>query len=170
MWLLRPRVVREFRNHLSTVRRDEPYFMSVVNSVDRVHDDPILKKFWRKGQLVVNKKYLHPYQVNIPGEYGAVDRWFLLDTDLDPKRPWDLNTVIPVFALAMVMGEKPNREWLIYAHSPLKDRNNVQITVPGYGQITVNVSAEGSFYSVKEKGKQVLRIVAGGSTRLKGIN
>jgi len=154
MWLLRPRVVREFRNHLATVSQDEPHFMSVVRSVDRVHDNSVLKKFWRSGELVANREKIHPYQTNIPDEYKSIDRWFLLDTDHDPKRPWKLDTEIPVYAIALALGEKPNREWLIYAHSPLKRYGAVSVKLPGYISVTVKSTPDGNFFHVKE-GKQV---------------
>lgn len=157
MWLLRPRVVREFRNHLSKVTHDEPYFLPVVNSVDRVHDNPVLKKFWRKGQLVANTNHKHPYQTNIPNEYKNVDRWFLLDNSLLPKRPWKLSTKIPVFAMALVTGEKPKREWLVYAHSPLKAYSGVKVLIPGYSSIEMDVAPEGVFYHVVEK-KTIARL------------
>ena len=157
MWLLRPRVVREFRNWHDTLSNAEPYFLSIVRSVDRVHNEPVLRKFWRKGRVVANKAHIHPYQSNIPDEYKDVERWFLLDTHLDPARPWTLSTEIPVFSLALVLGEKPEREWLVYAHSPRIDRENVRITVPGYGRITVNVSTSGCFYHLLEKDNRVIR-------------
>ncbi len=159
MWLLRPRVVREFRNHLSKVTKDESYFISVVNSVDRVHDNPILRKFWRKGKLVANYNNRHPYQTKIPSEYNAVDRWFFLDTNLDPKRPWALTTYIPVFSIALVIGTAPEREWLVYAHSPLKSFGNVRVTIPDYAPVDISVSPSGSFYSVMEKNKVITKIV-----------
>jgi hypothetical protein len=105
--------------------------------------------------LVPNHAHQHPYQVDIPEEYKNVDRWFLLDTNLDPPRPWKLDTEIPVFSLALVDGEKGNRRWLVYAESPLQDRQNVEITIPDYGKITVNVSVGGSFYLVDEKSKKI---------------
>jgi hypothetical protein len=109
--------------------------------------------------LVANRKYPHPYQSDIPAEYQSKDRWFLLDTDLDPARPWTLNTEIPVFSLALVLGNSPEREWLVYAHSPLNEIRNVNIAIPGYGSVTVNVTASGCFYHVLEKGKVVERIL-----------
>ena len=159
MWLLRPRIVREYRNHTDTLSNAEPYFLSIVNAVDRVHTNPILRKFWRKGELVANRKYPHPYQSNIPAEYQSKDRWFLLDTDLDPTRPWTLDTEIFVFSLALVLGNSPEREWLIYVHSPLKERDNVKIAVPDYGPVTVNVMPTGCFYHVLEKGNVVKRVI-----------
>lgn len=151
MWLLRPRVVREFRNHLAVLSQDETYFLSVVNAVDRVHNHTVLRKFWRKGRLVANPGYEHPYQVDIPSEYENVHRWFLLDTDLDPQRPWTLNTTIPVFSLALMLGEKPNREWLVYGHAPLGDQSGVRIVVPDCATIEADISPRGAFFHVIEK-------------------
>jgi hypothetical protein len=157
MWLLRPRVIREFRGNDGSVLRDEPYFLSVVKSVDRVHNDPTLKRFWRKGKLVANKNFVHPYQVKIPSEYKTMERWFLLDTNLDPIRPWSLHTDIPVFAIALLIGNKPDREWLVYGHSPLKGRSEVKIFIPDYQAVELDISQGGSFYHVVEN-KTVTKI------------
>ncbi len=155
MWLLRPRTVREFRGWQDTLAQAENYFLPIVEAVDRVHRNPTLREFWRKGSLVANRAGTHPYQTVIPAEYQNVDRWFLLDTSLDPKRPWELGTPLPVFALALVMGNAPNREWLIYAHSPLGPRQSVQITIPEYRPVTINVAMAGSFHRVGEKDQRV---------------
>ena len=54
------------------------------------------------GQTYTPKRYWgyrahrHPYQKDVPKEYHDSDRWFLLDTNLDPPRPWDMHTNIPV--------------------------------------------------------------------------
>src|SRR5512136_2655388 len=99
MWLLRPRVVREF---------------------------------------------------HIPEEFRARDRWFLLDTNLDaprpwtfvppklgkltpggfvePQHPWEQTTKIPVYSLALVKGQSPQRRWLLYGHSPWGPRKSVEVT------------------------------------------
>lgn len=151
MWLLRPAVVREFRGNNSVFSEDEPYFLSAVKAVDRVHNHPILKKFWRKGRLVANENHQHPYQTAIPPEYKNAARWFLLDTDFDSKRPWTLETDIPVFSLALVLGEKPTREWLVYAHSPLREIHAVTVTLPGTTTIKLDVTPGGNFYHVVEK-------------------
>jgi hypothetical protein len=132
--------------------------MAVADAVEMVHNNHILKKFWRKGQLVVNNIGQHPYQTNIPGGYKKVDRWFMLDTELDPLRPWALKSELPVFSLAMVIGEPPEREWLIYAHSPIKDRQGVRISIPGYGQIIMDVKTAGNFCHILEKNKEVNQI------------
>jgi hypothetical protein len=158
MWLLRPRVVREFRAYQDTLAQAEPYFLPIVNAVDRVHKNATLSDFWRKGELVPNRSQSHPYQTIVPKEYQSSDRWFLLDTSLDPKRPWELGTPIPVFALALVKGNGSQRQWLVYAHSPLGARRDVQISIPGYSAVKVNVSVSGSFYLVDEKSQRVQQI------------
>lgn len=160
LWLLRPRVLREYRGYTSrgwadSMEKIKPWFSQLAKNVDHVYQNDTLKYFWRKGTLVPNHAHEHPYQTNIPEEYEKVDRWFLLDTNLDPPRPWKLETKIPVFSLAFVTGEKNNRRWLVYAHSPLQDRKNVEITIPEYGKITVDVPVAGAFYEVDEKTKQV---------------
>jgi len=37
MWLLRPRLVREFRNWIDPMDTMQPYFEPVLTAVDRVH-------------------------------------------------------------------------------------------------------------------------------------
>lgn len=151
MWLLRPRTVREFRGWQDTLEQAESYFLPIVEAVDRVHRNPTLREFWRKGALVANRAGSHPYQTAVPAEYQNVDRWFLLDTSLDPKRPWELGTPLPVFSIALVKGNAPQRQWLVYAHAPLGARQGVQVTIPGFRAVAINVAVGGSFYLVDEK-------------------
>jgi hypothetical protein len=155
LWLLRPRSVREFRGWTEKRSVQEPYFLAVVNAVDRVHADATLRRFWRKGQLVANRAHEHLYQVDLPPEYKKKDRWFLLDTSLDPKRPWKLDTELPVFALALVLGQAPEREWLVYAHAPLGGKRDVEVTVPGFGPAKIDAAPAGVFYRVDEKTRKV---------------
>jgi hypothetical protein len=172
MWLMRPRVVREFRGHTEAVEYAGPYFDAILRAVDRVWSEPILQRFWRDGTLVVNPKGKHPFQADIPAEYKDAQRWFLLDTNLTPKelRPEEFDNArpparqleIPVFALALVMGKAPEREWLIYAHSPRYARTHVAITLPGFGPITVDVPQSGSFFRLTEKDKKLQTVIQGG--------
>lgn len=155
LWLLRPRVVREFRGYQDTLAQAEPYFLPIVAAVDRVHNNPTLKDFWRQGELVVNRAHPHPYQASVPKEYQKIDRWFLLDTSLDPPHPLELGNQLPVFSLALVKGRAPQRQWLVYAHSPLMGRDKVKVTIPDYQPVTINVAVAGSFYVVDEKTRQV---------------
>jgi hypothetical protein len=148
MWLLTPRVIREFRG--STVPRAEcaADFEALVAAVDRVWTNPVLKRFWRRGALVPNRSRGHPYQARVPERWKNADRWFMLTTSLDPPAPWKLDTELPVFSLARVIGEGKDREWLLYAHAPVKARTNVGIEIPGYGTVNVDVTRGGSFHLV----------------------
>lgn len=159
MWLLCPRAVREFRGWTDTVANAEPYFLPILAAVDRVYHNPILRRFWRQSQLVPNRAHPHPYAANLPPDYRAADRWFLLDTDLDPPRPWTLSTEIPVFALARVLGQPGGREWLIYAHAPLGERQGVTVTLPEYGQVRIDVTPAGVFYHLRERGRRLQRVL-----------
>ena len=105
-----------------------------------------------------NRAHRHLYQASIPLEYANEDRWFLLDANVNPRFPWDVVTEISVFGLALVKGAPPTREWLVYAHSPLGDRKNVRLTVPGYGVINVDVTVGGSFFVVNEKTRTVEQV------------
>ncbi|MDI9444103.1 MAG: hypothetical protein QM844_08050, partial [Planctomycetota bacterium] len=164
LWLLRPRAVREFRGHATPLAPVEPYWMETVKAVDRVWNNEPLAEFWRRGALVANTAHPHPYQVGIPPEYATIPRWYCLDTNLDPPRPWDLTTNLPVFALALVlggggagdagdaggMGAAAGRRWLVYAHAPLADRCGVEVAIPGFRKITVDVPRRGAFYLVDD--------------------
>jgi hypothetical protein len=94
----------------------------------------------------------------VPREYQNEDRWFMLDTTLDPQRPWSLGTELPVFSLALVTGKTPARQWLVYAHAPLAPRSNVGITIPEYGAVRTDVSVGGSFYLVDEASRRIQAI------------
>lgn len=150
MWLLRPRVVREFRSHTTPLKPVEPYWMETVRAVDRVYADATLEEFWRHGELVPNRAHRHPYQSGIPEKYADIHRWYMLDTNLDPERPWGQKTNLPVFSLALVLGKQGSRRWLLYAHSPLKDRKAVGIRIPDFGMVSVDVPRSGAFYVINE--------------------
>ncbi|MEX0702644.1 MAG: hypothetical protein WD069_11160 [Planctomycetales bacterium] len=160
MWLLRPRVVREYRNHTDTVEKAGAYFEPIMAAVDRVHRDATLREFWQRGALVPNRAAKHPYQELVPEEYRDRDRWFLLETSLTPERPWKLDTKIEVFAVALALGEKPARRWLVYAHAPLGARDDVSITLPEFGDVTADVPVAGGFWLVREKGREVTPLPA----------
>ena len=160
LWLLRPRVVREFRGSTTPLEPWQPFFDRLLLAVDRVYADATLKEFWRHGKLVPNRAHAHPYQENVPEKYRRADRWFLLDTCLDSPRPWDRRTNIPVFSLALARGPEESRRWLVYAHSPLENRQDVTITVPDFGKITVDVPRAGSFYLVDGPAEKLTPVVA----------
>lgn len=157
LWLLRPRVYREFRGSITPRTPWQPFFDRMIASVDRVHENETLKEFWRHGKLVANKAHRHPYQVDIPVHLKNVHRWYLLDTNLDPKRPWEPKTNLPVFSMALAIGEEGARRCLLYAHSPLEDRKAVEIRIPGFRKVRVDVPRRGAFFEVNEKTGEVSR-------------
>jgi hypothetical protein len=161
MWLVRPRVLREFRGHGQPREPFQAYWDVIVRCVDRVWQDKTLRRFWRKGRLVPNRQHEHPWQADVLAKYKSADRWFLLDTSLDAPRPWNNATKIRVFALARVMGEKPARQWLVYAHAPLGEEKGVEIHVPGYRGIKVDAAVAGSFYLVSETDGRVEAVTDG---------
>lgn len=144
MWLLRPRVVREYRSWTTPpLENPERYFYSVINSVDRVHNNAILRQFWRSSSLVPNRAKKHFYSgCDLPG-YENADRWYLLDSPNNGTsgpctwnartQDWNVQAAFgmdelhhsvcpelenPVFALARVQNEPPSRQWLVYAYTP----------------------------------------------------
>jgi hypothetical protein len=150
LWLVQPRIVREFRGHSERRSDYEPYFRAVLRGVERIHRDPDLRRFWEQGKLVVASHREHPYQTDLPGGWGARGRWFLLRTSVDPSEPWKLDTPLTVFALAHGMGEKPHRRWLIYAHAPAGLARQVTINIPDFSGLQVDVPPRGAFWVVEE--------------------
>jgi len=186
LWLTRPRVSREFRG--STQENDaivRPYWEALLEMVELVHDNELLGDFWRHGQLVPNPAHAHPYQWQLPEALKDEQRWFLLDCDTHPdlydgtykdyyslhrspmQGKWDrfrrTYEHIPVYALALVRGRKPEREWLVYAHATLAAQADVGITIPEYGQIRADaISRSGTFLLVAERDRSVTVVHRGG--------
>jgi hypothetical protein len=61
--------------------------------------------------------------------------------------------------LARSIGEKGSREWLVYAHAPVKPLTAVAIDLPEFGKVTVEVPPRGAFYLVKEQDRSVSPVV-----------
>jgi hypothetical protein len=151
MWLVRPRVVREFRDWTQSWDDVKDYFLALAGAVDEIHKNPILRDWWRYGELIPNRRHQHPYRDDIPFEYRNEDRWFLLDADTNlPPNSMRLSSEIPVFSLALVRGKPPKREWLVYVYSPLRDRKSVSVMIPEYMSITVDVPVGGAYFVVAE--------------------
>ena len=84
MWLMRPRAVRDFRGWTEpwddqvgedgriTHEGGGPYFLPIAQAEDRVHTNPTLRQWWRKGELTSTRAHKHPYQSAIPDEWKAV--------------------------------------------------------------------------------------------------
>ena len=160
MWLVRPRIVRMYRDWDQGRPEILPWLNPIMNAVDRIYTNPVLRSFWRNSALVANTSRQHPYQSDIPPEYSAVNRMFLLNTNLDPVQPWSLDTQFPVMSLARVKGVSPTRQWLLYAYAPLGSKIQVQIAIPDYELVTVDVALKGSFYLIDESTKMITPVIA----------
>ena len=160
MWLLRPRVVRRIPRqcHAFDARQ-------AVLDGDRQSRRPefMLREFSRISgvtarSLPTTTPGAHPYQIDIPEKYSNVPRWYLLDNNLDPPRPWGPQTNIPVFSLALKRITPEGPRYLLYAHSPLQDRTNVHITIPGLRKVTVDVPRRGAFFVIDESTAEILML------------
>lgn len=157
MWLLRPRVVREFRPYNDTVKKNEAYFYSVLDSVNFVYENDVLKKFWRKGANVVNTNVEHPYTVNISKSIRFERKWFLLNNDKN-NPVGNNNGEIRVYNIALSLGNKPNREWLVYSFSPKKVYTDCKVQISD-AWVSVNSSQSGIFsHIVENKGYTVTEL------------
>jgi hypothetical protein len=169
LWMLVPRVAREFRHSIDNRSRWWAYFEQIIAGVQRVHSDPVLRKFWRNGELVPNPARIHPFDRELPAKWADTSvypRWFNLKTSADnPALPDYIRPgsgyrlQMPIWTLARVIGSKPNREWLVYSHAPLGELKDVRVTIPGFADITVpKVAIEGSFYHVVEATGKVTEV------------
>jgi hypothetical protein len=143
MWLLRPYIVREFRKWTDTVDNQGAYFAVIAEAVERVRRNSELRKFWERGRLIPNRSKPHPYHIAVPAIFQRSERWYLLDTSLG--RPATPTSPVNVFALALELGEGEDKEALVYAHSPIGARDNVVVSVPGFGKYLLRVEVEGTF-------------------------
>lgn len=150
MWLLRPRAVREFRNPQDDRIRFGGYFKAILAAVARVHEEATLADFWHNGRLLQNTNGGHPYETALPAELAARPRWFLLDAAANPPRPWELATPLRVFSIALELGEKPRRRWLIYAFCPQDAAVDTEVQIPGATRQRVQALRGGSFTLVNE--------------------
>ena len=186
LWLLQPRAARFFHLEHTAVQYAMPYFERTMSAVDRVWANDTLSRFWRDSELVSLEDVTHPFtSEQIPG-FESSKRWYFLRNNLDnyldggalvtpcyyddASRKWifNLHPTNPVyagcpndirsFAVARQRGVAPNREWLIYAFTPVAAAADSQVTfpnyevqLPGYGPVTFGtLSRRGGFVHVKE--------------------
>ncbi|MFW6133088.1 MAG: LamG-like jellyroll fold domain-containing protein [Planctomycetota bacterium] len=152
LWAARPRVLREFRGGATRDAYYQKTWEVYLDIVDRVWKTPDLQPFWKYGELVENPEIIWQ-----PSNQGAqLKRWYLLHSDVNPPADtwpqiWKSSSIkLRVFPMAIELGEAPERRWLLYAHAPLGAVAQAPITLPGYGEVTVDVSRSGSFYIVDE--------------------
>ena len=157
LWFLRPNFVRQ--DSALTQREElQKAFQEVSDSVELIHYNSQLTDFWRNGTLVKNGT--SDLNTNIPTQYENDPRWFLLDTDANPKRPWTSDTAINVWAFALVEGEAPDREWLLYVQSPDGNKTDVTVSVPGYKDVLVDSTAKGSFIILNESADVPVKVLS----------
>jgi hypothetical protein len=153
LWTLRPRALRHFAS--TVVRPQEVYgnhawWDATADAIDRVWNNATLREFWRASALVVRTDREHPYQTSVPEEYASVNRMSLLKTDREPLGTWALTTTLTTYAMARVLGTMPNRRWLVYVWTIPDDIDDVVVTIPDYGDVTLDGTTGGSFYVVDE--------------------
>ncbi len=153
LWLARPRILREFRLSAHDRELYLEYWDETLDAVREVHRNEDLRRFWRKGSLVTNRAHPHHFSINLYPGYtdDDVDRNFLLEVSTNPQRPWNNKTEIEVWALVLVLGEAPKREWLLFAYAPLRSQQDVTITIPDCGTVTIDIPrGNGDFWLVRE--------------------
>ena len=179
LWSMRPRVMREFRYPVSNEDAyDRATFMSIVRSVDRVWNNATLKEFWRFGDLVKSEAF-RPANQRVARElrfYSRVDALLPVDVNPDRKgwpRIWHFKAnkrppvKLRVMAMALKLGEKPDRRWLVYAHAPLGAVSAPKVTIPDYQQIELpQVARSGSFFLVREGDDVAQTLIPGGPAEL----
>ena len=171
LWATRARSFREFRWPPSDRHAyDEGIWNTLIDVVDRPWKNKTLREFWRFGELVPNPDQKHPFPISEdqPEWIKELDRWYLLTCDANPPRKeWNHHTKLNVFALAMELGDEPNRRWLLYAHAPLGAVPDAAVTLPGFGQVALeSVPKSGSFFLVRENDESVRPLITGGPEEL----
>jgi len=97
--------------------------------------------------------------------------WYHLPTSLDPPDPepssnFDGRGTYPkeaefgVWAQAKVLGEAPERRWLVFTHAPRGDEQDVEITIPEFKTITLDVPQNGVFAVVDEQRDGVVETIS----------
>jgi hypothetical protein len=165
MWLIRPRAVRDFKYSTETREESWIWYKTVVDAVDEVHVNPILERFWKYSEPVLLTDIPHPYSSRdefwpelFPYNNERM-RWYQIPNDItyEPGYNDDVGSITDsiynVWIMANAMGTSPNREWLIYAYTPLEADVEVEAQLPGYeSPINLTAKREGTYYLVRESG------------------
>lgn len=141
--------------------------MRVLHAVDRPWNNELLREFWRFGKLVPNPEGGHPWSLrdDHPQWVKDLQRWYHLTSDANPpQETWgDGPTILRVFTQALVLGEAPERRWLIYSHAPLGAVPAVTVTVPEFGDVLLpSVPKSGSFFLLNESDGVLEPVIVGG--------
>lgn len=155
MWLLKPEVVREFRFYDESYTGNHDYTLAIMERIDAVSSDAVLRSFWCDGELVRNTKVLHPYQYAVPAQYRTVSRWYFLDVEPASVSPTRAGANHFAAAIALRKGRAPERSWLVYGYSAGAPQTNARLNVPEFGTVDVKLDADGSYYLLREKDRYV---------------
>jgi hypothetical protein len=138
------------------------YFETVMTGVDHICENATIRRFWIEGTPVLTggtplgdffiKKYVRMGPLPAPGDTDRRAR--LLDCPLnDPPSAWGyvgatqkFNGTVKVWAVATEIANE--HRCLIYAWSPFKIADPVDVTVPGYGKFPVSVADPRGNYTV----------------------
>jgi hypothetical protein len=164
MWLTRPRAVRVFQFSQDPLEENWEWYEPIVDAVDEVHLNPILEQFWRYSEPVLLTEIPHPWQdrdefwPELFYNGNERMRWYQLPNNVtyEPVSSDNYSTMrtktFNVWIMANVMGTSPNREWLVFAYTPLEAQMNVTAELPEYGNITLTANRGGTYYLVRESG------------------
>ena len=179
LWILRPREYREFRGEDDLRGFNGLAWNELVQSVDRVWNNATLTEFWKFGKLVHNpvfgtREHYFSSTASMPTLLREMDRWFLLTSNVNPAEStwpeyWTIrpSNALKVFALALSLGEAPNRRWLIYAHAPLGSVAGSSVTLPGIGSVVLDyIPRSGSFFTVNEGSLTATALLRGGPAEI----
>jgi hypothetical protein len=188
LWLSRPRIIREFAwgDFDGQVERQWQTLMRAVDRVwtdpvltrfwrkgalvvnpDYEAATGVKHPFWEltdldKGGRVgpwleLWKKQDRFYQLTVPVNppFAKWPQGYLVAFKANPD---DEHALIKVWAFAYELGTAPKREWLLYVQSPREDRKAVEVKVPGFGDVAVDVTRSGAFYHLQEGQKGASRV------------
>ncbi len=169
LWAMRPRVFREFRGGQTRDAYYQKTWEVYLEIVDRVWETEALHPFWKHGSLVESEVKWQPGNA----EHMKLARWYLLHSNENPPpsewpQIWKQETKeLRVFALALKLGEAPERRWMVYAHAPLGAVRNAHVKLPDFGDLTLDtVTRSGSFYIVNERDGSVEQVLRGEPPRI----
>jgi hypothetical protein len=170
LWANRSRSFREFRGGSTRDAYYQATWERYMDMVDRVWETEALHEFWKHGDLVSNPEVVEAINTayeESPNHNATYERFYLLTCDANPA-PTEVGRFrkglnLSVYALALQLGEAPERRWLVVAQTPENGgRSEVTVTIPDYGDVTLDaVSRSGSFYVVTEGEETVERVVTG---------
>lgn len=164
MWMLRPRVVREWRKSDDDIDAGTLFerWDALMDAVKRVHTNSILKSFWRNSTLIANPTRGHAFRYAETTTYDDADRWYHLEASTDPvfaEGSSDYGLLMPVWNLVREQGTTPNREWLVYVFAAKAIQNNFTVTIPDHKAVTIpQATNAGEFWLVKESDDSVTNV------------